>query len=139
MARNIAGQALYQLGLLFFLLYEGPKLWGLEAGNYCRSWTGGNSKTQPTWRYNGVDYSCNDFQSVCAAYFGPGNTGACGGAAENVVEGRRVVVCVCDVWRVHNDMTRMRSRWSISTFIPRTHSSTTNPHKHTQGSATRSS
>lgn len=115
--------------MLFFLLYEGPKLWGLESGNYCRSWTGGNAKvrvshvfyvcvrmllaivpfplvrailsvllciapvsvynsdrstsqqpneqTSPTWRYNGVDYTCNDFQTVCATYFGPGNTGAC--------------------------------------------------------------
>lgn len=34
-------------------------------------------QTDVTWRYKDVDYTCNDFQTVCAAYFGPGNTGAC--------------------------------------------------------------
>ncbi len=87
MVRNIAGQSLYQVGLLFFLLYEGPKLWGLESGNYCRSWTGGNRKTTPTWTYLGNDYTCNDFQTVCAAYYGPANTGK-GGRAGGCVGGR---------------------------------------------------
>lgn len=75
MLRNIFGQALYQLALLFFLLYEGPKIWGIESGNYCRSWTAGSRRTTPTWQWNGADYSCNDFQTLCAANFGPGNTG----------------------------------------------------------------
>lgn len=77
MVRNILGQSLYQIALIFFLLFEGPQLWGLESGNYCRSWTVGNRRTTPTWRWNGADYSCNDFQTLCAANFGPGNTGRC--------------------------------------------------------------
>lgn len=77
MVRNIMGQALWQLGMLFFLLYEGPALWGFEAGNYCKRWTGGNGRTDLTWNYNDQSYTCADFNTVCATYFGPQNTGEC--------------------------------------------------------------
>ncbi len=77
MVRNIAGQALLQLGMLFFLLYEGPALWGFEPGNYCKRWAGGNGRTDLTWTYQGAGYTCADFQTVCAQNFGPKNTGEC--------------------------------------------------------------
>ena len=77
MVRNIAGQAALQLGILFFLLYKGPALWGFEPGNYCKKWAGGNGKTDTTWTYKDVGYTCADFQTVCAEYFGPEETGEC--------------------------------------------------------------
>lgn len=77
MVRNIVGQAALQLAILFFLLYEGPTLWGFEAGNYCKKWADGTVKTDTTWTYNDMTYTCADFQTVCATYFGPDNTGEC--------------------------------------------------------------
>jgi len=54
MMRNIAGQALYQLGLLFFLLFKGAELWGLHPGNYCLRWYQGVERSLSyTFQYNG--------------------------------------------------------------------------------------
>lgn len=77
MVRNVVGQVVFQLGILFFVLYRGPSLWGVEDGNYCRSWTAASSRTDVTWEFNGVGYTCADFQLVCAEYFGGQSTGEC--------------------------------------------------------------
>lgn len=50
MVRNIMGQSFYQLVILFFLLYEGPAIWGFETGDYCKKWTAGNQKAD-SWVY----------------------------------------------------------------------------------------
>ena len=71
MVRNIMGQSAYQLGILFFLLYEGPQIWGFEEGDYCKKWVAGNQRAD-TWTYNSQPYTCASFNTLCQNY---GSTG----------------------------------------------------------------
>lgn len=52
MWRNILSQAAYQLGILLFVLYEGPAIWGFESGNYCEKWRVDNPSGD-SFSYNG--------------------------------------------------------------------------------------
>jgi hypothetical protein len=53
MLRNIVSQSMWQIALLFFLLYAGPETFGLEPGDYCYTWSVGSSSTAKSFSYHG--------------------------------------------------------------------------------------
>jgi hypothetical protein len=61
MWRNIIGQAAYQLGILFFVLYEGPSIWGFEAGDYCEKWRV-DKPSDASFDYQGQSYVTISFR-----------------------------------------------------------------------------